>query len=178
MCQILLIPFPFFLLYKFVHIVIYTWIEILKILMLNTHIFVKVKKSMSKRRNSAQKSVDGDSVVPLKKSVVRPSGEAGSQDDLPLSQDSIASTDRDLLSNDCFKLLTEKGFADVAKVLQGWKDFFYQMFHLIIDMIEYFITCTCNSYDIHILEIKKNCYIYITLQMNITLFCFLLYIGL
>lgn len=73
---------------------------------------------MSKRRNSAQKSVDGDSVVPLKKSVVRPSGEAGSQDDLPLSQDSIASTDRDLLSNDCFKLLKEKGFADVAKVLQ------------------------------------------------------------
>lgn len=136
------------------------------------------EKSMSKRRNSAQKSVDGDSVVPLKKSVVRPSGEAGSQDDLPLSQDSIASTDRDLLSNDCFKLLKEKGFADVAKVLQGWKDFFYQMFHLIIDMIEYFITCTCNSYDIHILEIKKNCYIYITLQMNITLFCFLLYIGL
>lgn len=73
---------------------------------------------MPKKRKAAQKSVDGDSVVPFKKYVVRPSGEGGSQDDLPLSQDSIASTDRDLLSIDCFKLLTEKGFADVAKVLQ------------------------------------------------------------
>lgn len=83
---------------------------------------------MPKKRKAAQKSVDGDSVVPFKKYVVRPSGEGGSQDDLPLSQDSIASTDRDLLSIDCFKLLTEKGFADVAKVLQGWKDFLPNVF--------------------------------------------------
>lgn len=70
------------------------------------------------KRKSTRKGVDEDSAVPFKKCVVRPSGEGESQDDLPLSQDSVASLDRDLLSIDCLKLLAEKGFADVAKVLQ------------------------------------------------------------
>lgn len=72
-----------------------------------------------KKRKSIRKGVDEDSAVPFKKCVVRPSGEGESQDDLPLSQDSVVSMDRDLLSIDCLKLLAEKGFADVAKVLQG-----------------------------------------------------------
>lgn len=67
------------------------------------------------KMKSTQKGVDEDSAVPFK----RPSGEGESQDDLPLSQDSVVSMDRDLLSIDCLKLLAEKGFADVAKVLQG-----------------------------------------------------------
>lgn len=71
-----------------------------------------------KKRKSTRKGVDEDSAVPFKKYVVKPSGEGESQDDLPLSQDSVVSMDRDLLSIDCLKLLAEKGFIDVAKVLQ------------------------------------------------------------
>lgn len=69
-----------------------------------------------KKRKSTRKSVDEDSAVPFKKYVVKPSGEGESQDDLPLSQDSVVSMDRDLLSIDCLKLLAEKGFADVATI--------------------------------------------------------------
>lgn len=77
------------------------------------------KNMPPKKRKSTRKGVDEDIAVPFKKYVVKPSGEGESQDDLPLSQDSIVSMDRDLLSIDCLKLLAEKGFADVAKVLQG-----------------------------------------------------------
>lgn len=71
-----------------------------------------------KKRKTAQSRVEGDSTVPFKKYAMRPSGEGGSQDELPLSQDSVVSTDGDLLRDDCFKFLKEKGFEDVAKALQ------------------------------------------------------------